>query len=148
MSLSRMFKIVCATVFLAPVLSAGAGVWTNAAGNAIEADLSELRGNVAVFKLPDGSSMEMPLASLGESDRERARLAMRKPEIPKILRTEYDQCVRTLKRLSALRDAERVSADEYSLQRTIALNRFNTALEGLKLSAEERRLIAMAAAAN
>ena len=106
---------------------AAAGSWTNAAGHAIAADLIEVKGQVAVFRLADDARLELPLASLAPADRQRALREKGSLVVPDGVRPEYDLCVRTLQRLAQLRDAARLNPEQYAAQRETALAQFRSA---------------------
>jgi hypothetical protein len=70
-------------------------MWTNAAGQAVDATLLSLDGENAVFKGPDGKRFVMPLASLSPAARQGALDASGRIEVPARLRPDYDLCVNT-----------------------------------------------------
>ncbi len=105
---------------LALTRAARGDTWTNAAGHVIEAELIRLDGNVALFKLADGSRMELPLTSLSAGSRAKAEAEWSRFKVPAEVRGDYDHCVRTLRRLRELREAGRLEANDYALRRQAA----------------------------
>lgn len=106
---------------------AQAGTWTNAAGQAIEADLVALDGRMATFERPDGERLTMPLASLSAASRQQALGEWSRIEIPERLQSDYRLCAHTVVRLDALRQAGRILPDEHGRQRDAALARLKAA---------------------
>jgi nucleoredoxin len=77
--------ILCALAAVSFASSANARTWTNNQGQKIEADLVEIKGEVAVLKLPTGRTYDIPLATLSEADQSFAKEQAAKPvtEVPK-----------------------------------------------------------------
>jgi hypothetical protein len=113
-------------------------MWTNAAGQAVEANLLALDGENAVFKGTDGKRFVMPLASLSPAARQQALDASGRIVVPERLRTDFDLCVNTLKRLGELRKAGRLGVDAEADQRQAALDRLKLAFERLAVSETSR----------
>jgi hypothetical protein len=137
--------MACVGMLLLSGVMARADVWTNTAGHAIEAELVSLNGKTAVFKLPDGREMTLPISGLQTAEQERARRQTNRVEVPERLRVEFDQCVRTLKRLRTLQDTGRLAPGEQDEQARIALARLTASGRELKLPEETMARILAAA---
>ena len=104
-------------VFLLSGLSVPAGMWTNAAGHAIEAELVGGDKRHAVLQRPNGQQIRLPLASLSPAARRDAAKKIEKlaPDISKETSPESAELVASHAR--ALFRAGRITADE--LQATL-----------------------------
>lgn len=138
--------IACAALALFCREALRAESWTNSAGHAIEAKLVSSRDSTAVFELPDGKTMTVPLASLSVADQARVRAASRTPAVPAALQVEYAQCERVLQRLAVLQNAGRITETERRERTKTAMDRLAAACRGLQLAESEQDRILLAVA--
>jgi hypothetical protein len=80
MSLSPIFKVLCGMlpVFLLPVVSVQAEMWTNAAGHAIEAEWVGGDARSVTLERPNGERIRLSLLSLSPGSRKSAQMQLEK----------------------------------------------------------------------
>ncbi|NCC53090.1 MAG: hypothetical protein EOM20_18015 [Spartobacteria bacterium] len=132
---STWLLLPLAGLCLGAVQSSHGERWTNTAGHAIEARLMALDAGVVSFHLPDGSTMNLPLASLASNEQTRVRQALGRVEIPPLVRADFEQCRRTLLRLEQLRSKKALSDEECGRRRAAALATLRKACAREALSA-------------
>mgnify|MGYP001191881887 CR=1 FL=1 len=118
--------------------SAAGETWTNSAGQAIEATLVSRDRERAVFQRPDGTTFDLPLASLSEDSRRKAVAETGGEPVPERLRSHWGVYARTAQRLEALRRAGKIGDDEAARQRAIVRAQFEAACDELNLPADQR----------
>ncbi len=141
----RLMALALGGVLCLGVSAARGDMWTNAAGQAVDATLMALEGENAVFKGADGKRFVMPLASLSPAARQGALNAVGRIEVPARLRPDFDLCVNTLKRLGELRKAGQLGDDIEAEQRKAALDRLKLAFERLGVADASRDQLLMKA---
>ena len=144
-SVPRLLALAAGAALFLGSSAARAEMWTNAAGQAVEATLLSLAGDNAVFKGADGKRFVMPLASLSPAARQQALDASGRIEVPARLRPDFDLCANTLKRLGELRKAGQLGDDAEAEQRRAALDRLKLAFERLGVLESSREHLLMRA---
>jgi hypothetical protein len=144
-SIPRLLALAMGAALFLGSSAARGDMWTNAAGQAVEATLLFLDGDNAVFKGPDGKRFVMPLASLSPAARQQALDASGRIEVPARLRPDFDLCANTLKRLGELRKAGQLGDDAEAEQRKAALDRLKLAFERFGVSEASRDQLLMRA---
>jgi len=119
--------------------------WTNAAGNAQEAKLVSLERGVVVFQRPDGSRVDIALASLSAASRQRVLDEAGEIEVPERLRSDFGLYVRTLKRLNELHREGKIGEAERMKQSAVIQAQFEKTCGELNIpEARRKQLIQLA----
>lgn len=121
------------------------GVWTNAAGNTLEATLLSLDHGIVAFQRADGSRFDMSLASLSAASQQQVLDETGQVEVPERLRASFGIYVRTLARLEELRRAGKIGAEEITKQSAVVRAQFEQKCSELEIPmASRERLLRLA----
>ena len=101
-----------------------AAMWTNAAGEAFEADALELDGRTAVFQRPGGEKIRMPVFSLALEDQRRLKELFNGPEIPAPLQQAYAYASEQISRARLLFEEGHLTDQEYASRRAGLIQTF------------------------
>ncbi len=121
---------------------AAAEPWTNAAGHAVEAELVGLDRGVAHVVRPDGSRLDLALASLAEPEQARALALCHEVTVPESVAVPFAHAARSLRRLTALFAHERMDGADYRERRAILLQRFDAACAAADVTGASREALA------
>jgi len=100
-------RLICIVVSLGT--TALGESWTNAANHAIQATLVARNGQTITLRQVDGSLLKIPLKSLAEMDRARAKKRFPDPVIPS---SEEKMRLKYQKRISRFKEAGYLSSEE------------------------------------
>jgi len=87
--------------------------WTNTAGHAFNAELSEITDTHAVFVMQDGTTNRLALTALNNASQKTARKALGMPEIPVCFLPTFNLCRKDLLRIEDLYADERLDVPQW-----------------------------------
>ncbi len=117
--------------------------WTNAAGHAIEGEFISLADGQVTLARPDGRQVTLKLFSLCPEDQQAARELAGQPDLPAVLRADYERAAQQIRRLQVMLQHGAVTPAEYETRKheyirsfRLAANRNPGSPEQTKTSAE------------